>query len=73
MLHILQVKNMSNENYIMNRITYSIVNGRCTNCGHDAAIIELPDGGCEISAYCEYCDEYNLELFLQSKCDGEND
>ena len=54
------------------KIIYEIINGQCTYCGRDADVIELPDGGTDISNRCRYCDDYNLELKIYQSA-GLND
>lgn len=39
--------------------------GTCSYCGHDAELIELPDGDCTQSDRCIGCDDFNDSLLLE--------
>lgn len=49
------------------RIQYEIMSdGRCSYCGSEAPMIELPDKTVDFSDRCSHCDQYNLEVLAES-------
>lgn len=48
------------------QIHYEIMSdGRCSYCGKEAPMIELPDRTVQFDDRCTSCDQYNLEILAE--------
>lgn len=61
-----EINALTRQAAIDDQIQYEIIAGRCSYCGHETEMIELPDGTVDFSDRCHHCDQYSLEILAES-------